>query len=83
MSSAKRNIFVDERTRGKGIGRSLAELAIEKGGELGCRFALVETLSFQAVGFYTRGSFGKVMIRMSHSITFENILLWRRSKEAC
>ena len=43
--------------RGKGVGRKLMEAACEKGVEYGCRFAFVETMSFQALDFYQKFGF--------------------------
>lgn len=52
-----KNLFVSSKARGKGVGKELMEAACAKGIELGCRFAFVETMSFQALDFYRKLGF--------------------------
>lgn len=52
-----KNLYVASNGRGKGIGLQLIEQACEKGKEYGCRFAFVETMSFQALDFYRKAGF--------------------------
>ena len=52
-----KHLFLDRTLRGKGLGTALMKKAFERGYELGCRFAYVETLSFQALGFYQKLGF--------------------------
>lgn len=52
-----KHLFLDRTIRGKGLGTALMKKAFERGKELGCRFAYVETLSFQALGFYQKLGF--------------------------
>ncbi len=50
-------LVVEEPYRGKGIGRQLLEHAFEFGRNQGCTFVFVETMNFQAPGFYERLGF--------------------------
>lgn len=50
-------VFVDESYRGKGLGTRLMEQAIAYGCAHQCPFAFVETMSFQALGFYQKLGF--------------------------
>ncbi len=52
-----RHLFISPDCRGQGMGRTLMEKAFERGKELHCHFAYVETLSFQALGFYQKLGF--------------------------
>lgn len=52
-----KHLFLDRTMRGKGLGAALVKKALERGKELGCRFAYLETLSFQALGFYEKLGF--------------------------
>jgi ribosomal protein S18 acetylase RimI-like enzyme len=45
-------LIVAEAYRGRGYGKQLMEQALAYGKEIGCRFAFVETMSFQAPEFY-------------------------------
>jgi ribosomal protein S18 acetylase RimI-like enzyme len=49
--------FVVEDFRGHGLGRRLMESAFEYGRQHNCPFAFVETMSFQALGFYQKLGF--------------------------
>ena len=50
-------LYVDEAYRGKGIASRLMEGAISFAREQKCDFIFVETLSFQALDFYTKHGF--------------------------
>lgn len=50
-------LIVDENHRGKKIGSLLMQRAIDFGKEQNCPFAFVETMSFQAKGFYEKMGF--------------------------
>lgn len=50
-------VYVDENNRSKGVGRRLMEYAVAFGCENKCPFAFVETMSFQALGFYQKMGF--------------------------
>lgn len=52
-----RRLLVLPEFRGEGFGRFLVEKSFEKARELGCTCCLVETLSFQAKGFYEKLGF--------------------------
>ena len=52
-----KNLYLVPSARGKGVGKKLMDKAIEKGKRLGCRFAFVETMSFQALEFYKKLGF--------------------------
>ncbi len=47
-------LWVDERRRGEDHGTAIMDLAEAHGRELGCRFAYLDTFSFQAPGFYAK-----------------------------
>ena len=47
-------LWVHPDYRSKGLGRRLLEWAEERGRELGCASAMVNTMSFQAPDFYAR-----------------------------
>lgn len=49
--------FIQEQYRGQGLGKKLMELALKFGEEKEHKFAFVETLSFQALGFYKNCGF--------------------------
>lgn len=61
-----RHLWVEGGLRGQGLGRKLMEKAFEKGRELGCPFAYVETMSFQAVGFYRSLGFQEDFVRYGY-----------------
>jgi ribosomal protein S18 acetylase RimI-like enzyme len=50
-------LFVEENYRGQGIARQLMNHALEFGKKRGCKFAFVETMSFQAPEFYQKMGF--------------------------
>jgi ribosomal protein S18 acetylase RimI-like enzyme len=47
-------LWVDERFRGNGIGSAILKAAERRAIEKGCRFAGLDTMSFQAPAFYER-----------------------------
>ena len=49
-----RRLWVHPEYRSRGLGRRLMEWAEERGRELGCTSLVVDTMSFQAPGFYER-----------------------------
>lgn len=50
-------VYVEERYRGSGIATNLLEHALMYGRNNQCPFAFVETMSFQALGFYKKMGF--------------------------
>ena len=52
-----RYMIVSRGMRKKGLGTALMKQALEKGKSLGCRFVHLETMSFQALGFYKKLGF--------------------------
>lgn len=50
-------VYVEENYRNQGLGSRLTELALAFGRSEKCPFAFVETMSFQAVGFYQKMGF--------------------------
>ena len=50
-------LLVMPEARGKGIGKALMEKAFEHGRQHGCSWAAVETLNYQARGFYEKLGF--------------------------
>ena len=47
-------LFVSERLRGQGIGGKLLETAEKEARQRGCKYAFVNTFSFQAPAFYEK-----------------------------
>jgi len=58
-----KQLFVDPKYRGKGIGSKLMQAALEFGRNNGCTFVFLETLSYQAVDFYQKLGFSVDFIR--------------------
>ncbi|RXJ74072.1 biphenyl 2,3-dioxygenase [Veronia nyctiphanis] len=54
-------VWVDDASRGKGIGGKLLEELENVGRQKGCKRALVDTLSFQALPFYQKQGYVKQM----------------------
>src|SRR5471030_1297978 len=54
-------LWVDESLRGKDVGTQLIQEAEEEAKARGCRYALVDTFSFQARPFYERMGYGVQM----------------------
>lgn len=52
-----KQLYLEKELRGHGYGTALMEKALRKGKELGCSFAYLETLNFQALGFYQKLGF--------------------------
>lgn len=50
-------LFVEESYRNQGIARQLLNHSLEFGKKMGCKFAFVETMSFQAPEFYQKMGF--------------------------
>jgi ribosomal protein S18 acetylase RimI-like enzyme len=50
-------VYVEEKYCGHGLGTKLVNMAFEYGRENKCPFAFVETMSFQALGFYQKLGF--------------------------
>ena len=50
-------VYVDDAYRGQGLATRLIERAFAYGRENKCFFAFVETMSFQALGFYQKMGF--------------------------
>ncbi len=59
-------LFIFPEARGKGLGRALMLQGLAKGKDLNCRFAFVETMSFQALEFYKRLGFEEEFSRSGH-----------------
>ena len=53
-------LFVSERLRGQGIGSKLLEAAETEAGKRGCKYAFVDTFSFQAPAFYKNHGYREV-----------------------
>ena len=53
-------LWVDELERGKGYGERLLAIAEQRGVELGCKLAVLETFSFQAEAFYVANGYETV-----------------------
>lgn len=55
-----RFLFVSEQLRGKGIGSKLLEAAEREAKQCGCKYAFVDTFSFQAPAFYKKHGYQEV-----------------------
>ena len=53
-------MVVDPAFRGRGMGTSMLELAEREAFSRGCRYSFVETMEFQAPGFYRRHGYDEV-----------------------
>lgn len=53
--------WVSETVRGQGQGRRLLQHLEQAARDAGCRYAQVDTFSFQALGFYQKQGYGLVM----------------------
>ena len=53
-------LFVSEQLRGKGVGSKLLKAAEEEAGQRGCKYAFVDTFSFQAPAFYKKHGYREV-----------------------
>ncbi len=58
---------MDECYRCQGLGTELMEVAFKFGRENKCPFAFVETMSFQALGFYQKNEFQLDFTRSGYS----------------
>lgn len=65
-------VYVEEKYRGHGLGTRLMKQAFQYGMEHKCPFAFVETMSFQASGFYQKLGFMIELTRtgFSHGTSF-------------
>lgn len=62
-----KNLVVDRVYRGHGYGEQLMEAALKYGKDLGCDFAFVETMNFQAPEFYQKLGFEVELKRDGYS----------------
>lgn len=64
-----RFLFVRERFRGKGIGSRLLETAEKEAKRRGCKYAFVDTFSFQAPAFYKKHEYQEVFVLEEYPYT--------------
>ena len=64
-----RYLFVDERFRGKGIGSALLATAEREAKRRGCKYAFVDTFSFQAPAFYEKHGYREVFVLEEYPYT--------------
>lgn len=53
-------LFVEESLRGQGVGSEIMSAAEAEAKKRGCKYAFVDTFSFQAPGFYTKLGYQEV-----------------------
>ncbi len=64
-----RFLFVSEQFRGKGIGSKLLDAAEREAGRRGCKYAFVDTFSFQAPAFYKKHGYREVFTLKEYPYT--------------
>ena len=62
-------LFVSEQLRGKGIGGKLLETAEEEARKRGCKYAFVDTFSFQSPEFYKKHKYREVFVLEKYPYT--------------
>ena len=62
-----KHLYVDENHRGQGLGTQLLEHALALGIAHKCPFAFLETMSFQALGFYKKFGFQLELTRNGYA----------------
>ena len=64
-----RYLFVSEQLRGQGIGSKLLAAAEEEARQRGCKYAFVDTFSFQAPAFYKKHGYREVFTLKEYPYT--------------
>jgi GNAT superfamily N-acetyltransferase len=59
-------VYVEDKYRGHGVATQLMENALKYGRDNKCPFAFVETMSFQALGFYKKMGFALEFTRSGY-----------------
>ena len=62
-------LFVSEELRGRGMGSELLKAAEDEAVKRGCRYAFVDTFSFQAPGFYIKNGYKEVFVLENYPCT--------------
>ena len=62
-------LFVSESLRGQGIGSKIVAAAEEEAKRRGCKYAFVDTFSFQAPGFYKKLGYEEVFALRDYPYT--------------
>ena len=62
------HLFVAEELRGNGVGKKLIDAA-EEARKRGCKYAFVDTFSFQGPGFYTKMGYKEVFALKEYPYT--------------
>jgi GNAT superfamily N-acetyltransferase len=73
-----RHLFIEAPYRGQGLGTTLMEKALGYGKAQGCSIAFVDTMSFQALGFYQKLGFVHEFTRTGFA---HNTVLYYLKKE--
>ena len=60
---------MDEKLRGQGIGSKIMSAAETEAKKRGCKYAFVDTFSFQAPGFYTKLGYQEVFALTEYPYT--------------
>lgn len=62
-------LFVSEELRGKGIGKQILKAAEEEARRRGCKYAFVDTFSFQAPLFYQKMGYREAFVLNEYPYT--------------
>jgi GNAT superfamily N-acetyltransferase len=73
-----RHMFIEAQYRRQGLGKTLMERALDYGETHGCTVSFVDTMSFQALGFYQRLGFVHEFTRTGFA---HNTVLYYLKKE--
>jgi ribosomal protein S18 acetylase RimI-like enzyme len=68
-------LWIEESHRGAGIGRRLIELAEREGQKLGCLHVAVDTLEFQARGFYEKLGYSVYAVQEDYPVGHRKFLM--------
>lgn len=73
-------LWVDEAIRGKGHGENLLKAAEEEAKKYGCAFSTVNTMDFQAEGFYLKYGYERICEFKNYILGHTRIFLRKKLK---